>query len=98
MENDFAPEPGHRFTMRGDWGAVDCEVLQADRDRILSYSWVGMGITTVVTWTLTPSATGTSLRLEQSGFRTDQARASQGARHGWQGFLANLETLLARDA
>lgn len=95
MENDFAPEPGHRFTMRGDWGAVECEVLKADPERELSYSWVGMGIETVVTWTLTPSATGTRLRMEQSGFRADQRRAYEGARQGWQGFLAGLGKLLS---
>ena len=98
MENDFAPEPGHRFTMRGDWGSVQCEVLEAARDRTLSYAWVGMGIETVVTWTLTPSATGTSLRMEQSGFRTEQVRAYDGAKYGWQGFFANLGNLLARGA
>src|SRR4051812_45490182 len=28
MQNDFEPAVGHRFTFRGDWGAVDCRVLQ----------------------------------------------------------------------
>jgi uncharacterized protein YndB with AHSA1/START domain len=34
--------------------------------------------------------------MEQSGFRPDQQQAYQGAQHGWQQFLANLEQVLAR--
>jgi uncharacterized protein YndB with AHSA1/START domain len=49
----------------------------------------------VVTWTLTPTGTGTHLRMEQSGFRPDQ-QAYQGAKHGWQQFFANLGQVLAR--
>ncbi len=49
-----------------------------------------------VTWTLTPTSTGTHFRMEQSGFRPDQQQASQGAKHGWQKFFANLEQVLAR--
>jgi len=49
-----------------------------------------------VTWTLTPTRTGTRLRMEQSGFRLDQQQAYQGAKYGWQRFLAALEQVLAR--
>jgi len=48
------------------------------------------------TWTLTPTSTGTHLRMEQSGFRPDQQQAYQGAKYGWQQFFANLEQVLAR--
>ena len=48
------------------------------------------------TWTLTPTSTGTHLRMEQSGFRPDQQQAYRGATYGWQQFLAALEQLLAR--
>jgi hypothetical protein len=34
--------------------------------------------------------------MEQSGFRSDQPRYYQGAKVGWQRFLANLEQVLAR--
>jgi hypothetical protein len=34
--------------------------------------------------------------MEQSGFRPDQQQAYQGAKFGWQKFLANLEQVLAR--
>jgi hypothetical protein len=35
--------------------------------------------------------------MEQSGFRTDQQQAYQGAKYGWQKFLAALEHVLARE-
>jgi uncharacterized protein YndB with AHSA1/START domain len=48
-----------------------------------------------VAWTLTPTKTGTLLRMEHSGFRADQKGALNGARYGWTQFLANLEKTLA---
>ena len=54
------------------------------------------GLESVVTWTLTPTSTGTHLRMEQSGFRPDQQQAYQGAKGGWQRFFAALEQVLAR--
>ncbi len=96
MKNDFQPVVGHRFDLRADWGAVDCRVLVVEPDRTLSYSWQAYGLESVVTWTLTPSGTGTLLRMEQSGFRPDQQQAYQGARGGWPRFFAALEQLLAR--
>ena len=49
-----------------------------------------------MTWTLTPTSGGTHLRMEQSGFRSDQPRYYQGANYGWQQFIANLGQALAR--
>jgi len=96
MKNDFKPAVNHRFTLRGDWGAVDCRVLSMEPHKSLSYTWGAMGLESVVSWTLTPTATGTHLRMEQTGFRPDQNQAYQGAKFGWQRFLANLEQVLAR--
>ena len=96
MKNDFSPVVDHRFNLRGDWGAVDCQVLAVEPSRTLSYTWDAMGLKSVVTWTLTATRTGTHLRMEQSGFRVDQQQAYQGARFGWQKFFANLEQVLAR--
>jgi uncharacterized protein YndB with AHSA1/START domain len=62
----------------------------------MSYTWEAFGLESVVTWTLTPSGTGTHLRMEQSGFRPDQQQAYQGAKAGWSRFLAALEQVLAR--
>ena len=96
MKNDFQPVVGHRFNLRADWGAVDCEVLAVEPNKTLSYTWAAYGLESVVTWTLTPTSTGTHLRMEQSGFRPDQQQAYQGAKGGWQQFLAKLEQVLAR--
>ena len=96
MKNDFKPVVDHRFNLRGDWGAVDCQVLEVELNKTLSYTWAAMGLDSVVTWTLTPTRTGTHLRMEQSGFRGDQQQAYQGAKFGWQRFFANLEQVLAR--
>jgi uncharacterized protein YndB with AHSA1/START domain len=96
MKNDFMPVVGHKFNLRGDWGAVDCEVLAIEPNRTLSYRWDAMGLESVVVWTLTAQGTGTLLRMEQSGFRPDQEQAYQGARFGWQRFFVSLEQLLAR--
>ena len=103
MKNDFAPVVGHRFNLRGDWGGVlDCEVLFVDPNRTLTYSWdfahddAAYNLRSVVTMTLTPTSTGTHLRMEQAGFRPDQPQALGGARVGWKGFMANLEQVLAR--
>jgi uncharacterized protein YndB with AHSA1/START domain len=96
MKSDFKPVVDHRFNFRADWGSVDCQVLEVEPNRILSYTWAAYGLESVVTWTLTPSNTGTHLRMEQSGFRPDQKQAYHGARAGWPQFLANLEQVLAR--
>jgi uncharacterized protein YndB with AHSA1/START domain len=96
MKNDFKPVVGHRFDFRADWGSVDCRVLAVEPNKTLCYTWGAFGLESVVTWTLTPTSTGTHLRMEHSGFQPDQRQAYQGARHGWQRFLGNLEQVVAR--
>ena len=98
MKNDFKPVVAHPFTLRGDWGSVDCQVLAVEPNKTLSYTWGAMGLGSVVTWTLTPTSTGTHLRMEQSGFRQDQQQAFQGAKFGWPKFFAAMEQVLARIA
>ena len=96
MKNDFKPVADHRFRLSADWGAVDCQVEAVEPNKTLSYTWAAMGLESVVTWTLTATGTGTHLRMEQSGFRSDQQQAYQGAKYGWAKFFANLEQVLAR--
>ncbi|WP_414463928.1 SRPBCC family protein [Hyphomicrobium sp. DY-1] len=96
MQNDFVPVVDHRFNLRADWGAVDCKVLVVDPNTSLSYTWAAYGLESVVTWTLTPTDTGTRLRMEQSGFRPDQQQAYQGAKFGWSKFFDNLDSVLAK--
>jgi uncharacterized protein YndB with AHSA1/START domain len=94
MKNDFKPIVGHRFDFRADWGVVDCHVLAVEPNKALSYAWEALGLKSVVTWTLTPTNTGTRLRMEQSGFRQDQQQAYQGAQFGWQKFFAGFERVV----
>ncbi|TCN32425.1 SRPBCC family protein [Sinorhizobium americanum] len=103
MKNDFQAVVGHRFNLRGEWGGVlDCEVLAVEPNRRLTYTWnfahedAAFDLKSVVTFILTPTTTGTQLRMEQSGFRPEQRQALGGAKAGWQQFLANLEQVLAR--
>lgn len=96
MKNDFKPVVNHSFSLGADWGAVSCRVLEIEPNRRLSYTWGDHALKSVVTWILTPTKSGTSLRMEQSGFRSDQPRYYQGARAGWPKFFANLEQVLAR--
>jgi uncharacterized protein YndB with AHSA1/START domain len=101
MQNDFAPIVGHRFHLRmqaqPNWnGVIDCQVLVAEPNKRLAYAWGALGLESVVTFTLTPTRTGTHLRMEQTGFRPDRPQNYQGAKYGWQTFFANLEQVLAR--
>lgn len=103
MQNDFAAMVGHHFSLRGDWGGVlDCEVLTVEPNRVLAYTWnhahenAAFNLQSVVTFTLTPTAAGTHLRVEQSGFAPTQKQAYGGAKMGWQQFLGKLDALLAR--
>ena len=101
MKNDFKPVVGHNFNLRGEWGGVlDCEVLAVEPNKTLSYTWnfshddAAFDLKSVVTFTLTPTTTGTLLRMEQSGFRPDQKQAFGGAKHGWQKFFENLDRVV----
>ena len=101
MENDFKLEVGHHFNMRRqprpDFDVVvDCEVLEIETNKTLSYTWSAFDVAGVVTWTLTRTSTGTHLRMEQEGFRPDQKQAQAGATAGWRLIFASLERLLAR--
>lgn len=105
MPGDFLPVVGHRFTLRADpvpnWnGVTEGEVLIVDPPRRLVYRWrtegaAGDSLTTTVSWTLTPTPTGTLLRMEQSGFRPQDEPNYQGATRGWGRFADRLEQVLA---
>jgi uncharacterized protein YndB with AHSA1/START domain len=104
MKNDFAPKVGHRFQLKGEWGGtLDCEVLTVEPGRTLAYRWdfdhedPAYGLKSVVTLTLTPTDSGTHLRMEQSGFRPDQKQAYGGAHAGWKTFFDKLDGLLAKE-
>ena len=108
MENDISPVVGHRFTFRAQpvpgWdGTVECEVLEVEPEKRISYSWRGGAdkieggyggrIDTVVTWTLEATVNGgTRLHLEHSGFLPKDAFAFEGLGKGWRGKVAERIT------
>jgi uncharacterized protein YndB with AHSA1/START domain len=94
MKDDFEPLVGHRFNLRADWGAVECQVMVVEPHKTLSYTWAAYRLESVVTWTLTLTSAGTQLRMEQSGFRPDQQQAYQGAKGNWQKFFTGLERVV----
>lgn len=94
-------QPGASFTFKAQpqpgWdGSVHCRFLEIEVHRKLSYTWVVGTIDTVVTFTLTPTASGTRLSLVQSGFASDQKQAYAGARYGWKMMGGKLVDLLAK--
>ena len=99
MKNDFQPVVGHRFSFRSTpvpgWdGVINSEVLEIEPNSKLSYSWGTMGTMSMVTWTLTPTKGGTHLRMEQTGFRSEQDAAYKGATYGWTKFIGNMERVV----
>ena len=96
MKNDFQPVVGHGFSLSAEWGSVNCEVLAVEPPTSLAYTWAGMGLESVVTWTLTPTSTGTRLRMEQAGFGPENEMAFRGASAGWPRYFEALDALLAR--
>lgn len=100
MDNDFQPVVGHSFRFRStpvpNWnGIIDCEVLAVEPNKKLSYKWGSMGLETVVVWTLAATNGGTLVRMEQSGFGSDQDAAYKGAQYGWQKFIGGLDRVVA---
>ena len=101
MKNDFQPVVGHTFQFRAtpmpNWnGIIDSEVLVIEPNSRLSYSWGSMGLKSVVTWTLTPTKDGTHVRMEQTGFPSEESAYYKGASYGWQKFIGSLELVVAK--
>ena len=98
---DHKLEPGAAFTLKArpqpGWdGNVNCRFVEIAARRKLSYTWRVGDIDTVVTFTLTPTASGTHLSLVQSGFKPDQKQNFNGARYGWKMMSGKLVDLLAK--
>jgi uncharacterized protein YndB with AHSA1/START domain len=94
-------QPGAAFTLKAQaypgWdGTVNCRVLEIDTHRKLSYAWTVPFLDTVVTFTLTPTASGTHLSIVQSGFKPDQKQEFGGSRYGWRMMGDKLVNLLER--
>ncbi|WP_428266922.1 SRPBCC family protein [Haliangium sp.] len=94
-------EPGAAFTFKAEpqpgWdGIVNCQFLEIETHKKISWNWVVGDIDTVVTFTLTPTTSGTLLSLVQSGFKPNQKKNLAGARYGWKMMSDKLVELLAR--
>jgi uncharacterized protein YndB with AHSA1/START domain len=53
-----------------------------------------MGLESVVTWTLTPTEGGTHVRMEQTGFPSQEGPNYKGAKYGWRNFINNMERVV----
>src|SRR6185312_3963344 len=110
MPTDFKPEVGHEFNFTtrpmpqfGFNGVVYCKVLEIVPNKKLVYSWKGGpgdGVTftldSVVKWTLTPTADGTELHLEHSGFRAEQETAFTMMDAGWGQNIGKVDELITK--
>lgn len=79
-------------------GTVNCQFVEIEAERKLSYKWVvgDKEIDTVVTFTLSPTPTGTLLSLVQTGFKPENQPAFGGQRYGWNLMGGKLVELLGR--
>ena len=96
-------ERGAEFTfmrppLPGWDGHVKCQMLEVETHKKISYSWLVGDMDTVVTFTLTPTASGTRLSLVHSGFKPDQKQNFGGARYGWRFMSGRFVDLLAKIA
>lgn len=97
----FELEPGKAFTFKTQaypgWdGTVNCQFVEIEPFRKLTYTWTVPFLDTAVTFTLTPTESGTRLVMVQSGFKPDQKQEFGGARYGWRMMGEKLVNLLAR--
>jgi uncharacterized protein YndB with AHSA1/START domain len=98
---DFKLDLGAAFTFKTQpypgWdGTVNCQFVEIEVHRKLKYTWSVPFLETVVTFTLTPTTSGTRLSLVQSGFKPEQKQNFAGARYGWKMMSGKLVDLLAR--
>ena len=96
-------KPGAAFMFKTQpypgWdGTVSCRMLEIEPQRKIRYTWSVPFLETVVTFTLTATASGTRLSLVQSGFNESQKKEFGGARYGWKMMGGKLVDLLGRIA
>ena len=84
MENNFEPRVGHRFqfkhtTLPGTDLTIECEVIELDEPRLISYTWKDnlMCQPSIVTWILEPVEDGTRLRLQHKSLGTVSVEVQQ---------------------
>jgi uncharacterized protein YndB with AHSA1/START domain len=97
----FKLEAGASFTFKAQpqpgWdGMVNSQVLEIEPHSKLSYRWIVGPLDTIVTFTLTPTTSGTRLSIVQSGFANDQKQNWGGARYGWKMMSGRLVDVLSK--
>ena len=100
MDNDFEPQVGKRFTLRGQavagWrGWAECQVLELDPPRRMVWAWWASDehLETRLVIELEPAGQGTRLTLVHSGDE-DEAIGTL-LKSGWPGKLEALADRLA---
>ncbi len=102
MENDFEPRVGHKFrfqhsTIPGIDGSINCEVIELDEPKRLSYTWQDklMHQPSIVTWTLTPVDGGTRLQLKHQVLQHEAIKLDQPQRSAetWHQFMYESNTV-----
>ncbi|WP_442921176.1 SRPBCC family protein [Mesorhizobium sp. Cs1299R1N1] len=75
MPNDIRPRTGSRFAFAGPEAPIECEILDAEPERLLRYSWreqsddAAHPLDSTVTFTLARTISGgTHLRIVHDGF------------------------------
>jgi uncharacterized protein YndB with AHSA1/START domain len=95
-EGDIKPVVGHRFTLdMGAWGQQPCEILEAEPEKLLRYTFAEQDLDTTITFRLEPEGDGTRLFFTHAGFNLDSPRgrsALEGMGNGWPGLLARIES------
>ena len=101
MHGTFEPRVGAEFDFY--WSGTDAsngsthgKVMEMDKPNKLSYTWGWGAGGTLVTFFLEPTAKGTKLRLEHTGFTDQDEQVYQGALYGWKGKLPNLGITIAK--
>jgi uncharacterized protein YndB with AHSA1/START domain len=78
---DIKPEEGARFALDAEDGAVECEVIDVEAERLIRYSWRDEtarrhGLSSTVSFELLPAiGGGTHLTIIHGDFRRVEARA-----------------------
>lgn len=78
---DIKPEEGARFSLEAEDGAVECEVIDIEAERVIRYSWRDEiarrhGLSSTVSFELVPAiGGGTHLKIIHGEFRRIEARA-----------------------
>lgn len=106
MPNDFEPRLGHAFTFRrapmpalNFDGITHCVVTVLDPPRHLAFTFKGGALDTVISFKLSPSATGTLLDFEHSGFDLGDPRQKfsyEAMGGGWAKLGEGIEKVIAQ--